>query len=227
MGQYLTPAELVRIMGQVGCCALRPAVRRRMLDPIACRQQDIVFDPSCRVGSWLGRINSIRSLTRPSRKQRIAGVTLAAAFAEPTSQAATAERWRGLRRSISAYSVFCWLESDGLARRGAAREWCAQFEGRVQLILTNPPFGATYSGDEISGYAMGGGRSKAESEVLFLERYVDWLAPGGIVVSIEPDSIRHNRGPCAQLRSLIRNVAPSMRYFAPSDVAARARARRT
>ena len=77
---------------------------------------------------------------------------------------------------------------------------CAELEGRVELILTNPPFGATYSGSDLNGFEMGRDRGRAESEVLFLERYVDWLAPDGVVATVVPDSILVNRNAFAELR---------------------------
>lgn len=91
--------------------------------------------------------------------------------------------------------------ANALARNGAEGDFCAKLEGRVELILTNPPFGAIYSGVDVGSFAMGRERAKAESEVLFLERYVDWLAPGGVVVSVVPDSILVNRNAFAELRA--------------------------
>jgi type I restriction enzyme S subunit len=52
-----------------------------------------------------------------------------------------------------------------------------------------------------------------DSELLFLERYLDWLAPGGHLVAIVPDSILTNKGvfedvrralfECAEIRSIV------------------------
>jgi len=95
--------------------------------------------------------------------------------------------------------------ANALAKRGAEGEFCKSLEGRVELILTNPPFGASFSGDDLNGFAMGRERTRAESEVLFLERYVDWLAPGGIVASVVPDSILVNRNAFADLRRWLYN----------------------
>ncbi len=72
------------------------------------------------------------------------------------------------------------------------------------MILTNPPFGATYSGDDLASFEMAAGRNRVDSELLFLERYTDWVKPGGIIVTIVPDSVLVNRNQFSLLRSLIR-----------------------
>jgi type I restriction enzyme S subunit len=46
-----------------------------------------------------------------------------------------------------------------------------------------------------------------DSELLFLERYLDWLAPGGHLVAIVPDSILTNRGVFEDLRRAIFQLA--------------------
>jgi len=93
--------------------------------------------------------------------------------------------------------------ANGLARDGDDAEVTMPLEGKAQLILTNPPFGATYGGKDIAAYAITQNRNRVDSEILFLERYIDWIAPGGIIVTIVPDSILVNRGVFAQLRSLL------------------------
>ena len=93
--------------------------------------------------------------------------------------------------------------ANGLARDGDDAEVTVPLEGKAQLILTNPPFGATYRGKEMAAFAMAQDRGRVDSEILFLERYVDWIAPGGVIVTIVPDSILVNRGAFARLRALL------------------------
>ena len=89
--------------------------------------------------------------------------------------------------------------ANSLRRFRNEAEITNQLSGRVKLILTNPPFGAEFSGDDIELYKIATNWSKrslksVDSEVLFMERYIDWLAPNGVLVAIVPDSILTNRG---------------------------------
>ncbi|MBK8087005.1 MAG: SAM-dependent DNA methyltransferase [Chitinophagaceae bacterium] len=81
-----------------------------------------------------------------------------------------------------------------------------KFENKVRVILTNPPFGAEFSGNALLSYNIFRKWStkiprKIDSEILFIERYVDWLAKGGYCVSVVPDSILTNRGLFQDLRN--------------------------
>ncbi|MGH2569159.1 MAG: N-6 DNA methylase [Bacteroidota bacterium] len=55
--------------------------------------------------------------------------------------------------------------------------------------------------------------------MLFLERYVDWLAPGGVVVTVVPDSILANRGAYAELRIWLHQRCQVMAVFSLPPVA--------
>jgi type I restriction-modification system DNA methylase subunit len=206
MGQYLTPPEVTRFMVEVGFHTLAPQVRAQLLDAETCNQAGIILDPSCGVGSllaasirffheqvrkhdpqgapgWLSKFVScnVVGMDKSERMLRLARINLGL-FGSPTA---------------SLYSA------NGLARTGPDGEVAMQFESQAQLILTNPPFGATYSGADITAFASGQNRNRVPSEILFLERYVDWAAPYGVIVSIVPDSVLVNRGAFARLRALL------------------------
>ncbi|MFT8781501.1 N-6 DNA methylase [Acetobacter orientalis] len=204
MGQYLTPPEITRFMVEAGFHALTPDARLRLLNPNLSREAGVILDPSCGVGSFLAE--TIRFTHGVMRKQH---------------KTSTVNKWLGhfvdehivgidksdrmLRLAMINLGLFGAKTANlklanALAKRGSEGEFCKNLEGRVEFILTNPPFGASFSGDDLKGFAMGHKRTRAESEVLFLERYIDWLAPGGIVASIVPDSILVNRNAFADLR---------------------------
>ena len=73
--------------------------------------------------------------------------------------------------------------ANSLVRGGTDGELSQTLNGRAILILTNPPFGATFSSTDLSGYQMAGyqmaqgennqPRKSVDSEVLFLERYLE------------------------------------------------------
>lgn len=205
MGQYLTPPEITRFMVEVGFHALSPEARDRLLDPNSKKGTGIILDPSCGVGSFLAE--TIR-FCHGEMRQRSDGRTAArwlSRFVE-SHVVGIDKSDRMLRLAMINLGLFGAKAANlrlanALAQNGDEGEICSALNGRVDLILTNPPFGATYSGNDLVGFAMGADRSRAESEVLFLERYVGWLAPGGVVATVVPDSILVNRNAFAELRA--------------------------
>ena len=208
MGQYLTPPEIARFMVEVGLHALSPAARNRFLKPHAAHKAGVILDPSCGVGSFLAE--TIRVLHRQVRENQSADA-LARWLSEFVEKRVVGidKSERMIRLAMVNLGLFGVKAAhlrlgNALAREGQEGSLNSDLDGRVELILTNPPFGATYSGAEIAGFAIGKGRARADSEVLFLERYIDWLAPGGIAVTVVPDSILVNRGTFAELRRWLR-----------------------
>ena len=204
MGQYLTPPEVTRFMVEVSYHALTPDSQRQLLDAESCPSWGIVLDPSCGVGSFLAE--SIRILHEKVRtyKPRSSAIWLDKFLTNNIVGIDKSERM--LRLACANLGLFGTSSANlflanSLARRGTDAEITTNLQGRAQLILTNPPFGATHSGEDIAAYSIGKNRTKVDSEILFLERYVDWAAPGGIIATIVPDSILVNRGAFASLRS--------------------------
>ncbi|HUX74763.1 MAG TPA: N-6 DNA methylase [Steroidobacteraceae bacterium] len=203
MGQYLTPPEVTRFMAEVGFHALTSDARKRLLN--ANVHAGIILDPSCGVGSFLAAI--IRYCHGIVRQQNDAGATVRWLSKFVQRQVMGIDKSeRMIRLAILNLGLFGSKAANlhlanALARIVSEGELCSEIEKKVELILTNPPFGATYSGNELVGFEMGRDRTKAESEVLFLERYIDWLAPNGVVATVVPDSILVNRNAFAELRA--------------------------
>ncbi len=204
MGQYLTPPEITRFMVEAGFHAMMPEARGRLLDPDLSRYAGVILDPSCGVGSFLAEtIRFSHSVMRAHHDTSAVNNWLARFVEQHVVGIDKSDRM--LRLAMINLGLFGAKAANlklanALAKRGAEGEFCKRLEGKVELILTNPPFGASFSGDDLKGFAMGHERTRAESEVLFLERYIDWLAPGGIVASVVPDSILVNRNAFADLR---------------------------
>jgi len=206
MGQYLTPPEVTRFMVQVGLHALAPQARDALLDPDQCERAGLVLDPSCGVGSFLAEaIRFFHEKVRERDAERspewlsrfVSGNVVGIDKSERMLRLACINLGMFGTRVANLYLA------NGLARRGEDAQVTTALEGRAQLILTNPPFGATYSGADIAAFSMGRDRDRLDSEILFLERYVDWVMPGGVIVSVVPDSILVNRGPFSRLRRLL------------------------
>ena len=204
MGQYLTPPEITRFMVEAGFHALMLESRGRLLNPDLSRDAGVILDPSCGVGSFLAEtIRFAHGVMRERHKTSDVNKWLGRFVEQHVVGIDKSDRM--LRLAMINLGLFGAKAANlklanALARRGPEGEFCKSLEGKVELILTNPPFGASFSGDDVKGFAMGRERTRAESEVLFLERYIDWLAPGGVVASVVPDSILVNRNAFADLR---------------------------
>lgn len=60
----------------------------------------------------------------------------------------------------------------------------------LDLILTNPPFGSDFSDNRhLVNYQLGQGKSSRRRGILFIERCVSWLKPGGRLGIIIDDSV--------------------------------------
>ena len=75
----------------------------------------------------------------------------------------------------------------------------------VDLIFTNPPFGSDLSGDDnLFPFALGNGRASRRRGVLFIERCIDLLKPGGYMGIVIDDGVL-NSSSNADTRELILN----------------------
>jgi type I restriction enzyme M protein len=217
LGQYLTPIEVVRFMVRLGLSSLSQEDLAALTDPAAGDEAGVILDPACGVGSFLAE--TVRALY--ARRRR-------ATENEPEREALVEHLMRfvlvGVDKSermirlcltnlalFGAPSANLYLQNS-LARRGAAAEVTKALVGRARLILTNPPFGAEFSGEALEPFRLFDTWARRrprtiDSELLFLERYIDWLAPGGVLVAVVPDSILTNRGIFEDLRA---GIAPGV-----------------
>ena len=88
--------------------------------------------------------------------------------------------------------------------------------GSMDLILTNPPFGAKFGLDEISKYGkdnlpifnpLCGKLQNIDSELLFIDRNLSLLKDGGKLLIIVPDSVISANGIPALLRQQLKSKA--------------------
>jgi type I restriction-modification system DNA methylase subunit len=60
----------------------------------------------------------------------------------------------------------------------------------LDLVLTNPPFGSDFSDKEhLPKYQLGEGKSSRRRGILFIERCIGWLKPGGRLGVVIEDSV--------------------------------------
>jgi type I restriction enzyme M protein len=78
---------------------------------------------------------------------------------------------------------------------------------KYSLVLTNPPFGAVIKDERIlSNFELGKDRGRQRTEVLFIERCLDLLRPGGRMGIVLPDGILTNTS-LQYVRDFIRKKA--------------------
>ncbi len=202
MGQYLTPPEIVKFMVELGVQALSKDDKQALMN-----HRGIVLDPSCGVGSLLAETTRVLQKTLLIEGDTKAASRWTSRFVSDCvvgfDKSDRMIRLAATNLALFGVSARKLYTINSLTRMGPDSDAPKSIEGQVSLILTNPPFGATFGGKELSNFQVPTGRSKADSEVLFLERYVDWLKPGGVVVSIVPDSVLVNRGLFIKLREYL------------------------
>jgi len=196
--QYLTPAEVVDLMASIALDELERD--GRLADP----QPLIVADPCCGVGSFLATFAAkYRTLTRN-------GMPHLSLFGQDK-----VERMVRLATvNLTLFRVFDHSVSIGNSLyKGSSLD---ELNDSVDLILTNPPFGARFTAGEIELMAgdnapffstLGRTRGPLESELLFVDRDLKLLREGGLLLIVVPDSVISASGIAALLRHHLRSTA--------------------
>jgi type I restriction-modification system DNA methylase subunit len=212
LGQYLTPTEVVQFMVKLALADLSQTERDSIVSPDSFDDFGLVMDPSCGVGSFLAEF--IRAAHAEF------GLASNAAWTERATSdllVGIDKSERMIRLALANLATFGSPAANlhlanGLLRRGQDGQMLSAIEGKVGLILTNPPFGASFEDADLTQYRLATEWSSRrpvtiDSELLFMERYLDWLRPGGQLLAIVPDSILTNKGLFADLR---RGLAPNV-----------------
>ena len=191
--QYMTPSEVVNYMVDLGLSRLKNKKLSRSKIPIIC-------DPSCGVGSFLAQFYRCWSIKEGMRS--------------PLVLVGQDKVDRMARLSVLNLALFGI--DDANIYRGNSLQIGSPLDsyiGKCDLILTNPPFGARFSCAEIARHGFDffpylhnyiqNRKGYIDSELLFLDRYLSLLKPGGIALSVLPDSVISSAGLPAYLREQI------------------------
>lgn len=210
LGQYLTPSEVVKFMTHLALQDLSNEEFELLCNPEDCVNFGLILDPSCGVASFLTEtVRYMRKVVKDKygdqqAKKWVENIVTNVIIGIDKSE-------RMMRLALTNMAMFGLPAAqlhltNSLSRTGPGTELTQSLEGRVKLILTNPPFGAEFKGNDVSKYQLATKWAtkpikKINSELLFIERYIDWLAPGGSFLTIVPDSILTNKGIYEDLRS--------------------------
>ena len=213
LGQYLTPTEVVKFMIQMAVRDMSEEELSHLCNPDLCTGFGLILDSSCGTASFLTELLKVlynRMLDTYSHdevcvwvEKMVNDVIIGIDKSE-----------RMIRLALANMAMFGLPAAklhlaNSLSRSGPDAVLTHSLKGRVRLILTNPPFGAEFAGEDLSTYKIANGWSQRKpstivSEVLLIERYIDWLMPGGQCLVVVPDSILTNKGIYEDLR---RNIA--------------------
>ena len=189
MGQYFTPRPIVEFI--VG-----------LLEP---NITDRVVDPACGSGGFL--LHSLERLQQESRR-KFKDVSMQRDYwkdwalrslhgIEVNDQISRVAMIGMILHEDGHTNIVC---SDSLVDFGELLKLSANCRvGSFTKLMTNPPFGAmvkrvTPKSDHpyLDSYNFGKGRNSQKTEVLFLERCIDLLAPGGQMGIVLPEGILNN-----------------------------------
>lgn len=196
--QYMTPLEVVDFMINM---ALH-LIRDKTLDP---SKPFIVADPSCGVGSFLTRWRTVGRKAFDTQ------------HAYPVKCIGQDKVERMVRLTAMNFLLSDSDHDDVFLGNSIEDDSpISQYDGKVDLILTNPPFGARFSIEALRNTSC---RSTpffssssltpkvVDSEILFLDRYLTLLRPDGICLVIVPDGVISAKGISAMIRQhLARNA---------------------
>jgi type I restriction-modification system DNA methylase subunit len=187
--QYMTPPEVVSLMVELAISDLLTLPKQK---------EYVVVDPSCGVGSFL--LSFFRAYEALGKTKDLPPLRILAQDKVDRMAALSFMNLSMFRAKEHGIYVgnSLWDESP-----------LSEVDGKVDLILTNPPFGAKFTRADLSEtsrrvlptfahsrspYAM------VDSEILFLDRYLTLLRPGGRCLVVVPDGVVSAAGVAAYAR---------------------------
>ncbi|MEM0941562.1 MAG: N-6 DNA methylase [Bacteroidota bacterium] len=189
--QYLTPQEVVDLMVAISL----KRIDEELLD---FKKDFTVCDPCCGVGSFM--TSFYRSFLEKLNNRDAKVVKIVA-------QDKVQRMVRLTRLNFNLFDTANFDVSSGNSLIGDSN--LDKYQDKVDLILTNPPFGAFFSRDELSNEGdlkypllsdLFGNNAKISSEVLFIDRCLSLLREGGELLAVVPDSVISSKGISETLR---------------------------
>lgn len=207
LGQYLTPPEIVNFIIEIIWNDLTTEEKNILINTP--EKFGLILDPSCGVGSFLAVLidifskNISQEIDENFSKRWIKNIIQYNIMGIDKSE-------RMIKLALTNLAMFGFTNVNmhlynSLENVLNYESIVNNIKGKVKIIITNPPFGAEYSGTDLENYKIVNDWArntpqKVNSEILFFEKYLDWLMPGGILICIVPDSILTNKGLYEDLR---------------------------
>lgn len=210
LGQYLTPPEVVKFMVGLAIQGFSESEMKTICDPKKCADFGLILDPSCGVASFFAEVvhqlkDRVKEKTENPKYHKDWIKTVLEQVIVGIDKSERMVRLAMTNLAMFGFPMARLHLANSLARIGPDGKLTDGLTGKVKLILTNPPFGATFKGNDLARYKIANKWSRKlpgriDSEILFVERYLDWLAPGGQLIAVVPDSILTNKAVFEDLR---------------------------
>lgn len=191
--QYMTPPEAVELMCNIAINDIKKETA------IHKNKDFIVCDPCCGVGSFLSAFYQNNRVANYVRKEHLVFI----------GQDKVARMARLTKINLMMFNNKNHIISNDNSLVGETI--LNNYKGQVDLILTNPPFGAKFNSTELRNGAKDNfpilqdliikNGSVFNSEILFLDKCLSLLKQGGKLLIILPDSVISSAG----LNSVIRH----------------------
>lgn len=181
--QYMTPNEVVDLMCSI---ALNDLTDKELID----EDEFVVLDPCCGVGSFLSTFYQKNQEAQKIKRLKVIGQDKVERMAR-----------------LSKINLFLanndnhFISNDNSL---TGHSLLNKYRGKVDLILTNPPFGAKFTKEDLRPdtrinypnlYDIILKNSKSfSSEVLFIDRCLSLLKPNGRLLAVVPDSVISSKG---------------------------------
>jgi type I restriction-modification system DNA methylase subunit len=215
--QYMTPAEVVSAMTDMVFADIeRDADETARIVEQTAKKPYIIVDPTCGVGSFL--VLAARQVLKLAHKQGIGE----AGFQKLTEVIKEycvhgQDKVDRMVRLAKANMVLSGTHGAKIAQGNSisGKSSLSELRGKVDLILTNPPFGAEHNVEDlltgnredypILGQMNADGRlgKRVSSELVLLDRCVSLLKPGGRLVIVLPDNVISAKGVEATFREIL------------------------
>jgi len=180
--QYMTPPEVVNFICEIALNEIKDIKSKNI----------IVCDPSCGVGSFLAQFYKVWIHSKLVNKSKITLVGQ--------------DKVDRMAR-LAKINLLLFGEKEAIIRRGnslMSESILDQYNNTCDLILTNPPFGARFHTRELAFHSdsffpclndfIRSTDSNLDSELLFIDRYLSLLRPGGSAFVVVPDAIISSTG---------------------------------
>lgn len=177
MGQYFTPAPVIRFM--VDVC--RPAV------------SDLILDPFCGSGHFLSAcLEFVRTHADTTAEKRLHEFAFGKLHGIEKSDRMVRVAMTDMRLQGDGHSNIRCTDAllDFLNYSDLQPE-------SFDVVLTNPPFGCLLGPEalgQLARFELATGRKSVPLEILGLERCIQFLRPGGRLAIVLPDGLLANRG---------------------------------
>ncbi len=187
--QYMTPPEVVEFMVSIAQTLVDKSLSKS-------KKEFVVMDPTSGVGSFLREFHRQNSSV-PNRIRYVAQ-----------------DKVERMARFTAANFLFSETENFEVYIGNSLYDGASidRWNNKVDLILTNPPFGARFSRSEVTKKCTNNtprfSNSESlpatiDSELLFLDRYITLLREGGYCLVVVPDSVISAKGSSALARSML------------------------